>query len=276
MVGVAVPTGKAPDIRSGRKNCQYDGEAARGIPFGRHSPAFRADPAVPFGMAAQSALHTSPQPRRGSDYFPCQADSIPGTVSSRLSGRRCLTSEYEATSDEPDSWGAPRRRARTNPVRLPVPDLAERSQFWRNEANSGDKRLTRLVFSDRRSERMWPVAPSAHPGCRSRSPGLQRRAAGTVRCHLAEANEREVAERRHMAALDQMHLGVTLGPLREPRPGKFGTPAEAARERREARLERTTEPALGADVVDQHDLAAALEHAREFVERRLQIGRAHV
>src|SRR5262245_16025009 len=55
------------------------------------------------------------------------------------------------------------------------------------------------------------------------------------------------------------------------RPGEIRTPAERARHRREPMLEGTPQARLGADAADQHDLAARLEHAGEFIERGLRV-----
>src|SRR6516225_598640 len=86
-----------------------------------------------------------------------------------------------------------------------------------------------------------------------------------------EPNEREMTERRHRPALDEFHAAVALGPAREPLPAEFRPPAEPAGKRREAALERRARTPLGAEIIDQDDLAARFEHAGEFVERRLGI-----
>src|SRR6185312_2321216 len=87
---------------------------------------------------------------------------------------------------------------------------------------------------------------------------------------LAEADQREMPQRRHRPALDQADA-IAFGPAGEPRPGKLRAPAEAARDRREALLEGPAKPALGAQMIDQDDLAAGLQHADELVERRLRV-----
>src|SRR5262245_29604049 len=87
-----------------------------------------------------------------------------------------------------------------------------------------------------------------------------------------ESNERKMAERRHRAALDQAHAAVALGPLRQPLPAEFRPPAEAARERRKALLEQAPRPRLGAEMVDQDDLAAGLGDAGKLVKRRHRVG----
>src|SRR5215468_7266059 len=86
---------------------------------------------------------------------------------------------------------------------------------------------------------------------------------GSGRCiHvLAETDQREMSERWHRPPLDQRNTGRALGPLGEPPPRKFRTPAEPPRDRREPLLERAAQSLLRADMIDQDDLAAGLEHA---------------
>src|SRR5712672_907249 len=88
---------------------------------------------------------------------------------------------------------------------------------------------------------------------------------------LAEADEREMPERRHRLTLDQPKPLGALHPGGEPPPGKFRPPSELARDRGKALLEDAAQSGLGPDMVDQDDLAAGLEHAREFVERGLRV-----
>src|SRR5271165_5084543 len=95
--------------------------------------------------------------------------------------------------------------------------------------------------------------------------------AGARRALLAEADQREMPERRHRAALDEVHAGGLIGPPRVALEGKFGAPAELARGRLKPMLERTAQTGLGPDTADQHNLAARLEHAGKLVERRLRI-----
>ena len=64
---------------------------------------------------------------------------------------------------------------------------------------------------------------------------------------------------------------VALRPVGEPLVGKFRPPAEPARDRRETLLEQPARAAFRADVVDQDDLAAGPDHAREFVEGLLRM-----
>src|SRR6516225_3264333 len=90
---------------------------------------------------------------------------------------------------------------------------------------------------------------------------------------LEEADEREMAERRHGAALDQAN------PLRLFRPPcvtlerKLRTPAELARRRCEPVLERAPESRFGTDAANQDDLTARLEDPCELIKRCFRIGR---
>ena len=58
----------------------------------------------------------------------------------------------------------------------------------------------------------------------------------------------------------------------KPAEAEFRPPAEPARDRRKPLLEQAARARFGADVVDQHDLAARLEYAGELVERCFRIG----
>src|SRR5580658_6741045 len=78
-------------------------------------------------------------------------------------------------------------------------------------------------------------------------------------------------ERRHRAALDDLHAAMARGPLRQAFPAEFRPPAEPARQRREAMLEYRAQAGLGAEMVDQDDLTAGFEHADELVERRFRV-----
>ena len=80
-----------------------------------------------------------------------------------------------------------------------------------------------------------------------------------------------MAERRHGAALQETHAGVTGGPLREALEAEFRPPTQATRNRRKALLEDAPQPHLGAEMVDQDDLAAGFGHARNLVERGLGV-----
>src|SRR6266571_8720944 len=110
-----------------------------------------------------------------------------------------------------------------------------------------------------------PVTPSppSHHARRARGFGHRR---------LAEANEREVPERRHRAPLDQADLRRRLRPAQIARPCKLGAPAEPPRRWREPMLKRAAQARLGANAAHQNDLAARLEDASELVERSFRIG----
>src|SRR5262245_48406246 len=97
------------------------------------------------------------------------------------------------------------------------------------------------------------------------------RSAGFLAC-LGESHQREVTKRRHGAAFHQTHAVRPLGPAREPFPGKLRAPAQPERHRRKGALEGATQARLRADTADQYDLAAWLEHAREFIKRGLGMG----
>src|SRR5215472_3273912 len=87
-----------------------------------------------------------------------------------------------------------------------------------------------------------------------------------------EADQREMSERRHSAAFEQAHAAVALGPSRQTLPAEFRPPPESPRHRRKALLEDAPRPRLGAEMVDEDDLATRLGHARKLVERRLGVG----
>src|SRR6516162_7790777 len=59
---------------------------------------------------------------------------------------------------------------------------------------------------------------------------------------------------------------------RPPLPAEFRPPAESPRDRGKALLEDAARSGLGAEMVDEDDLAARLGHARKLVERRLRVG----
>src|SRR3954469_16963968 len=86
-----------------------------------------------------------------------------------------------------------------------------------------------------------------------------------------EPDQREMPERWHRAAFEHVHAAVLLGPSRDPSPAEFRPPAESARHRRKALLEQAAWPGLGAEMVDQDDLAAGLGDARELVQRSFRI-----
>jgi len=70
-----------------------------------------------------------------------------------------------------------------------------------------------------------------------------------------------MSERRHRAAFEQAHAAVTLGPSRQPLPTEFRPRAESPRHGRKALLEDAPRPRLGAEMVDEDDLAARLSSA---------------
>src|SRR5947208_13385962 len=80
----------------------------------------------------------------------------------------------------------------------------------------------------------------------------------TCRTVFAEADQIEMSERRHGAALDQAHAGGFCRPARVPHERKLRTPAEFARGGLEPVLERAPQAGLGADATDQDDFAARL------------------
>src|SRR5579884_946716 len=61
-------------------------------------------------------------------------------------------------------------------------------------------------------------------------------------------------------------------PLRQALPGKFRSPAQPARQRREATLEGRANAGLGAEMIDENDFTARLEHANKLAERGFRIG----
>src|SRR5262249_15353083 len=80
-----------------------------------------------------------------------------------------------------------------------------------------------------------------------------------------EANQRKMSERRHRPAFDEPHAAMALGPLRQPLPAEFRPPAEPSCHRRKALLEHAARPGLGAEMVDQDNLATGLSDAGNLV-----------
>src|SRR5215813_3967547 len=80
-----------------------------------------------------------------------------------------------------------------------------------------------------------------------------------------ESDQRELPKRRHRAPLDEAHAAVAFSPTRQPIPAEFRPPAEVPRQRGEALLEGASHAGLGAEMIDQDDLAARPRDAREFV-----------
>src|SRR4029077_3484729 len=99
----------------------------------------------------------------------------------------------------------------------------------------------------------------------ARSAHQHRFSDATCRTVFAEANQIEMPEWRHGAALDQAHAGGFYRPARVSHERKFGAPTEFARSGLEPMLERAPQTSLGANAADQHDFTAGLQHAREFV-----------
>jgi len=81
-----------------------------------------------------------------------------------------------------------------------------------------------------------------------------------------------MSHRRHRAALHQCHAAMFGRPVHQPRPWKFRPPAEPARQWRKAHLEDFAWTAFRADVVDQNEFTARLQHTHEIIERRFGIG----
>ncbi len=79
-----------------------------------------------------------------------------------------------------------------------------------------------------------------------------------------------MTKRLHLPALDQTISGAA-GPSVEPSKREFRTPAEMADEGRKAALVDAPQPGLGAEVIDQYDLASRFDHAGELVEGGLRI-----
>src|SRR5262245_32488851 len=88
---------------------------------------------------------------------------------------------------------------------------------------------------------------------------------------FAEADEREVAQRRYRAPLDQIDALGPCDPIRVPMPRKLSAPAESACHRRDQVFDGAARACFGPDAAEQDDLAARLEHARELVECGLRV-----
>src|SRR5262245_41676476 len=89
---------------------------------------------------------------------------------------------------------------------------------------------------------------------------------------LAEADEREVAERRHRAALDEIGGRRSAGPALEARPWEFRPPTEPLRDGLEHVLERLARPPRSAHAIDDHQLPTRPQHAQELIERDFGMG----
>src|SRR6516162_7683030 len=114
------------------------------------------------------------------------------------------------------------RLGEKNFSRWPIVKSAKRSQFLSTSPTA----CGNLLAGHLRSRR---------PTTRSSAP--RRRPAPPVRARQPlEADQREMSERRHRAALEQAHAAVTLGPSRHPLPAEFRPPAQPPRDRCKALL----------------------------------------
>src|SRR6516162_7337296 len=94
---------------------------------------------------------------------------------------------------------------------------------------------------------------SRHRTCAGDSPGRGTRPLRAAL--LEEADQREVAERRHGAAFDQANAARPFRPLGVTFERELGAPAELARRGCKPVLEGAPQTGLGADAADQNDLA---------------------
>src|SRR5262245_16290275 len=78
-----------------------------------------------------------------------------------------------------------------------------------------------------------------------------------------------MSERRNGPPLQQPHTLCALNPMGESLPRKLGTPPQPLGQRREQVLESAPRPLIGADAIDQDDLAARLQHAGKFIQSDL-------
>src|SRR3984893_1657028 len=79
---------------------------------------------------------------------------------------------------------------------------------------------------------------------------------------LAETDQRKVAERRHQAALDQLHSTRARQPSGITRPGEFGGPeAERAYHRLQPLLDAPAHARIGADPGEDDQFTARAQHA---------------
>src|ERR1700742_3498955 len=89
---------------------------------------------------------------------------------------------------------------------------------------------------------------------------------------LAEADEREMAKRRHGATFEKIYPPGARDPVRVTLPRNLRPPSKLARRRRDQVLDGAAWPGLGSHAAQEDDLSARLEHAREFVERGFRVG----
>src|SRR5258707_2568290 len=93
-------------------------------------------------------------------------------------------------------------------------------------------------------------------------------------CHpgFCDPGQREMAERRHHAALDQFHSMCARQPLRIARPGEFsGAEAERSHHRLQPLLDKAAHPGIGPDPGQDDQPAARPQHTGELVQRRFRI-----
>src|SRR5262245_4442659 len=77
--------------------------------------------------------------------------------------------------------------------------------------------------------------------------------------------------RRHRPPFGEAYSAMFLRPVVKPRPWKFRSPSKASRERRKGELEGAARTALRADMIDEDELTAGLQHTDEIVERTFGI-----
>src|SRR5215475_2122615 len=98
------------------------------------------------------------------------------------------------------------------------------------------------------------------------------------RRRLAEAEQREMIERRHRPPLDKVDVGSVRHPIGEALPREIEAPAEPVGNRSKRFLDLASQASLGPNAIGQDDLSTWLNHASEFVERRFWVrtGRYHI
>src|SRR6266403_3433722 len=81
---------------------------------------------------------------------------------------------------------------------------------------------------------------------------------------FAETDQREVAEGRYRAALDQFDSARARQPLRVARPCEFGAPPELADHRLKPLLDEATHPGIRTDPAQQDNFAAGTQNPGEL------------
>src|SRR4051794_32550617 len=109
-----------------------------------------------------------------------------------------------------------------------------------------------------------------------RSPQQRQKAAapsgGGSALQLAEADEREVSERRDQPALEQLEALRAREPAQIARPAELGgAEAEPAHHRLQRLLDDAAQAVIGADARQDDQFAARTQHADELVERDLRV-----